>query len=257
MATLPFNFSDINSASTAMSNDQAKQIVQNALASAQTYLQGMKTMAGGQPDVPMKTMARERMDLDALINYYNAQGKVAPAVSTDPSGDIRRLGEMWSATKDPKLRNLYHQQALSLAQNAGWLKPGETVASVNSLPQMTAAGTPNMDSIKLRENLKQQEIENQQKNRQLDISALNAGGSSSPDGSLKTSEIKKRIDEYIAEVAEKRKTANDARAQLERDRENLKNFVGLTDADILTIQQYIEKWDADGRYGYNYKPKNQ
>jgi len=241
-----------------MSNDQAKQIVQNALASAQTYLQGMKTMAGGQPDVPMKTMARERMDLDALINYYNAQGKVAPAISTDPSGDIRRLGEMWSATKDPQLRNMYHQQALALAQNAGWLKPGEEVASVNSLPQMTAAGTPNMDSIKMTEALKQQEIENLQKNRQLEISTANAGLSSgTTDKPLTSTEIKKRVNEYIAEVAEKRKTAVDARAQLERDREYLKKYVGLTDADILEIQKYIDKWDDEGRLGYNYKPKTE
>lgn len=129
-----------------MSSDQAKQLVTNALANANTYLQGMKTMAGGTEGVPMKTMKKDQQDWEQLTSYYNQQGQVGPKTSTDPSADIRALGQAWGKTSDPAQRNKYHQMALDLATKAGWLMPGETVDSVSSMPQMSAAGMPNYES---------------------------------------------------------------------------------------------------------------
>ncbi len=130
----------------SMTNDQAKVLVANAVANANTYLQGLKMMAGGTEGIPMKTMDKDQQDWKQLTDYYNQQGLVGPKTSTDPTADIRAIGEAWAATTDPTERNKYHQMALDLATKAGWLKPGETVASVSSMPQMSAAGTPTYES---------------------------------------------------------------------------------------------------------------
>jgi len=62
------------------STEQAKQLISQATGMAGTYLQNLKTMAGGSADQPMRTMAREQMDLDNALKraneYMTVSGKV-------------------------------------------------------------------------------------------------------------------------------------------------------------------------------------
>lgn len=62
------------------SQQQAKQLLDNAKAMASDYLQSMKQMAGGQPGQPMRTMQKEQMDINNALGkvnaYTNLSGKV-------------------------------------------------------------------------------------------------------------------------------------------------------------------------------------
>jgi len=207
---LPFSMNDISKATD--SSGQAKKLMTDAMAMAGDYLKGIKGLAGGQPGVPMKTMAREEMEKKNLDNYYTSQGLIAPISANDPSAQIRKLGDMWAATEDPALKDLYHQQALKLAQGSGWLKPGEQVDSVVSMAQMTNAGLPDP---KYQQALAQQFVENQLKQQIAETQKINAsksggGGSSGsvidkgPTAAEKlanTAEAKRRAQEKLAVYA--------------------------------------------------------
>jgi len=62
------------------SQEQAKNIMNNAMQMAGQYLKNMKSMAGGSPEQPMRTMAKEQMDINNALNkvgaYMGASGKV-------------------------------------------------------------------------------------------------------------------------------------------------------------------------------------
>lgn len=125
------------------SQDRTKSLMNQAMSMAGTYVQGLKQLAGGTADKPMKTMAKQQIDDANTQNYYASQGLTAPINSEDPSGAIRLLSQKWAENKDnPDLQNQFHDQAVKLAQGAGWLKPGESTASVVSMPQISNAGLP-------------------------------------------------------------------------------------------------------------------
>lgn len=128
------------------STDMSKVLISDAVTAANTYLQGLKGNAGIPADQVGKSMVREKLDYAQMKDYADSQGLVGPVNSNDPSLAIRELGVKWAKTTDPTLRDQYHQQALKLAQGAGWLEPGQTVDSVNGMAQQTMAGTPNYES---------------------------------------------------------------------------------------------------------------
>lgn len=241
---LPVTMGQVSEQSRSLTQEKAKQLILNATNMASEYLQNAKSSAGGQAGVSMKTMNREKQDLSALVDYYNSQGQVAPAISTDPSGDIRKLSEMYAATSDPGLRSQYHQRALELAQGAGWLKPGEAVDSVSSLPQMTATGTENIDSY-------QQAIDNYLAQQKVNKVGSSGGKSSGPtDKEVSQS----KVNDYIVSTVESRKTPKDASAQLQRD------MSMFTSDEVIKIQDYIDKWEkavnaGTREYGRYYTPK--
>lgn len=65
------------------STEQAKQLLANASSMAGTYLQNLKTMAGGSADQPIKTMAKDQMDQNNALaqtnEYMDVSGKVPGA----------------------------------------------------------------------------------------------------------------------------------------------------------------------------------
>ncbi len=77
---LPTSANSISQNYQTQSQQQARSMLDNAKAMANDYLQGMKQMAGGQASQPMRTMAKEQMDIDNALNkvsaYSNLSGKV-------------------------------------------------------------------------------------------------------------------------------------------------------------------------------------
>jgi len=59
---LPMSMNDLSSYTQNSSQTQARQMINDAMSMAGTYLKGMKGMAGGQPGVPMKTKGKEQME---------------------------------------------------------------------------------------------------------------------------------------------------------------------------------------------------
>lgn len=80
------------------SGDQAKNYMSQALGMANTYLQGLKQMAGGLPSQPMRTMGREQMDLDNGLTRANefmaVSGKVPEMDFLEKVGLQGTLGPM-------------------------------------------------------------------------------------------------------------------------------------------------------------------
>ena len=62
------------------STEQAKKLLSDATGMAGGYLQSIKQMAGGSPDQPMRTMAKEQMDINNALTkaneYMAVSGKV-------------------------------------------------------------------------------------------------------------------------------------------------------------------------------------
>lgn len=110
-----------------------------------------------------------------VSDYYASQGLVAP-VAGDPSGAIRQLGQMYQSTTDPSLQAQYHKQALDLARQAGWIQEGQDVASVNSLPNMTMAGTPTAEYQMKQDALNYQMEQDKIANAIAAMKAQNSGG---------------------------------------------------------------------------------
>ncbi len=113
-----------------------------------------------------------------VSDYYASQGLVAP-VAGDPSGAIRQLGQMYQSTTDPSLQAQYHKQALDLARQAGWITDGQNVASVNSLPNMTMAGTPTAEYQMKQDALNYEKQQDEIANAIAMMKAQNSGGGGS------------------------------------------------------------------------------
>lgn len=80
-----------------------------------------------------------------LENQYGQAGLIAPLSTADITPQIRRYSQDYNtamAAGDVAGAQAAHNSALELARSAGWIKPGETVESVSSLPQMSLAATP-------------------------------------------------------------------------------------------------------------------
>ena len=80
-----------------------------------------------------------------LENQYSALGLVAPMSADDITPQIRQFGEAYMAAQDRGDQQgmiAAHKAAVDLATKTGWINPGQTVESVNSLPNMTSAGLP-------------------------------------------------------------------------------------------------------------------
>lgn len=91
----------LNSYKQASANG-ARDLVSNAMQMAGNYLQGLKTMSGGQPGVPLKTMARQEsdmglastqqsMDIAKRTLALNELQKYADLSGKAPSMDIMKM----------------------------------------------------------------------------------------------------------------------------------------------------------------------
>jgi hypothetical protein len=77
---LPTSSRQISQNYQMQSQQQAKQLLDNAKAMASDYLQSMKQMAGGQPGQPMRTMQKEQMDINNALSKVNAYSSLSGKV---------------------------------------------------------------------------------------------------------------------------------------------------------------------------------
>lgn len=209
----------------------ARDIMSSAMQMAGNYLQGLKTMAGGQAGVPMKTMARQESD----ANIASTQQSIENAKRTLALNELQKYADLAGKTPD--------------------------LVTINSLG-LGGTFAPIADQTTSEADLNKQKLE---------VSLINAtksgksgsGGGGANDDKIKPLTVTQRKtmrDDYTSSVIETRKRPVDARAQLQRDEAALKSN-GMTDGDILSLYNYIDKWDSDylsmkrtQQYGKFYKP---